>query len=329
MLLLIPHLAAMLFALRRQPLLAGLSAGVGFLFNAKALFVLAAAGLFLLPAVLPLAIGFAIPIAVGLIWMAATGALSGYIDQVWHWSSLYASSPVVSDPLWNGAVRTAGWLGFHAVLVIGAATILIRKPQWRFLAWTLICYAGVAAGWRFFPRYFLLLLPPMIVAAARGLTTLKPRWMIVLAAATMLIPLVRFGAPYLNVRNTRDLAMDRDSRESAQIALATGGRTLYVWGYRPELYIYTRMTPAARWLDSQALTGVPADRHLTQTDTVVTEGTAEARAELARSKPDVIVDGLGLYNPLLTMDRYPELRDWIAGYREAGRTRGTVIYVRR
>ena len=102
-----------------------------------------------------------------------------------------------------------------------------------------------------------------------------------------------------------------------------------MWGYRPEVYVYTGLRPAMKYLDSQAMTGVPADRHLTQSDVVLTAGTHEAREELARSHPDVLIDGLGLYNPALTMDHYPELREWLAGYREAARTKGSVLYVRR
>jgi hypothetical protein len=75
------------------------------------------------------------------------------------------------------------------------------------------------------------------------------------------------------------------------------------------------------------MTGVPADRHLTQSEIVLTAGTHEAREELARSRPDVLVDGLSQYNPALSMDRYPELRAWLGGYREVARTKGSVVYI--
>jgi len=148
----------------------------------------------------------------------------------------------------------------------------------------------------------------------------------------MAVPLVRFAPRYVSLANWNDLALDRDSREASRIALADAppaGGSLYVWGYRPEMYVYTGLRPATRFLDSQAMTGVPADRHLTQSDVVLTAGTGEAREELARSRPDVLIDGLGLYNPALTMDHYTELRPWLAQYREAARTAGSVIYVRR
>jgi hypothetical protein len=93
--------------------------------------------------------------------------------------------------------------------------------------------------------------------------------------------------------------------------------------------VYTGLRPATRYLESQAMTGVPADRHLTQSTVVLTAGTHEAREELAHSQPDVLIDGLSLYNPALSMDRYPELREWLKGYKESARTTGSVIYLRR
>jgi hypothetical protein len=48
--------------------------------------------------------------------------------------------------------------------------------------------------------------------------------------------------------------------------------------------------------------------------------------ELARSNPDVIADGLSLYNPRLDMHRYAELTQWLAKYCEVGRTAGTIVY---
>jgi hypothetical protein len=251
-----------------------------------------------------------------------TGSLGPYLDQVWLWPAQYAGSPVVSNPVWNGVVRTLGWLGFHAVLVIGAVALWWRRMGWRFLAWFLICYVGVVLGWRFFPRYFFLVLPALTVAAARGLSLMRGRVAAVVAIAALAVPAVRFARV-----NPNDLALDRDSRAVSAIAPKAG--SLYVWGYRPEIYVYTGLKPATRFLDSQAMTGVPADRHLTQSTVVLTKGTREAREELARSRPDVLIDGLGLYNPALTMDHYAELRPWLAEYREVGRTMGSVVYLRR
>lgn len=340
MLLLVPHLASVLFAHRRQPFLSGVAAGVGFLCNAKALFVLAAGGVFAWPGVTMVSAGFLIPNLFALVWLGATGSLEPWLDQVWRWPALYAGSPIVANPVWNGVVRTLNWSGFHLALVAAAAGLWLRRKHWQLGVWAIFCFAGVALGWRFFPRYFLLLLPALVIAAARTFATLRSRPWLVAAAVALMVPMIRFGPRYVSLGNDywhhresawSDLALDQDSREAARLARAVSpsGSSLYVWGYRPELYVYTNFRPASKFLDCQALTGVPADRHLTQSLVVLTKGTREARESVARSRPDVIIDSLSLYNPALSPDHYLELKPWLLGYREVSRSKGSIIYVRR
>jgi hypothetical protein len=332
MLLLVPHLAAVYFCARREPFWCGVAAGVGFLCNTKAMFVLAACAVLLWPSVPLLFAGFITPCIVGAAWLLGAGSWNAYLDQVWRWSAQYAANPVVADPVRNGLVRTANWLGFHAALVVGTVLWWLKGGgnRWKLLVWLAISYAGVVLGWRFFPRYYLLILPPMVTIGAAGLASIRSRVLIALTAVALAVPLIRFAPRYISLSNWSDLALDEDSRVAAGLihTRAAAGSTLYVWGYRPELFVYTGLRPATRYLDSQAMTGVPADRHLTQSAAVVTTGTHEAREELARSHPDFIADGLSLYNPALSMDHYAELRPWLAGYREVARTKGTVIYAR-
>jgi hypothetical protein len=181
---------------------------------------------------------------------------------------------------------------------------------------------------RFYPRYFFQLLPVLVLLGARGFAQMRtiPRYAVL---ALLFVPLIRFGPRYpilaLNRQpNWPDIAMDTDSHAAAHLIPA--GATLYVWGYRPEIFVYTHARAASRYLDSQAMTGVPADRHLGQSTPVALPSTAEARRELARSNPDIIADGLSLYNPRLAMQNYPELREWLSHYQEFARTRTTILY---
>ena len=216
----------------------------------------------------------------------------------------------------------------------GAVATPIAEPRQtaRWLAWLVLSLGGVAAGLRFFPRYYFLLLPVVVMMAARGFTLLKGRAQFIVCLL-LLIPVIRFAPSYgaaARNSNWRDTAMDRDSRAAAALvrAMAKPGDTLFVWGYRPEDYVYTRLPAATMYLDSQPLTGVPADRHLTQSSPVETEAPRERRAELARSAPSFILDGLGLYNPRLAIGEYPDLHAWLSNYREVARTGGTAIYRR-
>lgn len=327
LLLVAPHLAAILLAVQRRPVWSGMAAGIGFLFNTKAIFVLASCTVFAGPLVIA---GFLLPCAVAMTGLLAVAAWRPYLDQVWTWPSAYAGSTFVARPAWNGVTRTANWAGFHAALLAAAAFSRIRSYQ--MLAWAAFSFAGVALGWRFFPRYYFLVLPVAVIAGARGMALLKSRWWLV--AILLAIPLVRFGPRYiLMAANTdpqwSDLAMDRESREAVELLnrFRRPGDTLFVWGYRPDIFAYTRMRAASKFLDCQAMTGVPADRHLTQSTSVLpAEITATARRELAESRPDFIVDGLSEYNPVLSLTRYPELQTWLARYREIARVRGIIIY---
>ncbi len=349
MLMLAPHLAAVWLAWRRRPFMCGAVAGVALLISPKALFVVAACALWN-PAGVPLmAAGFAAVSGVAAGWLWHAGALGPYWDEVWKWGRAYAAAPFVDSPIQNGMVRTLNWLGFHAALVIASGWFAwrrnhtgltdpvlpgaghdggVRPAIW--LGWLLISFAAVAAGLRFFPRYYLQLLPIFVLLAARGFTLLG-RNCRALVALLLLIPAARFGPPYFSaLRNPewRDTAMDRDSRAAAELIrrLAKPGDTLFVWGYRPEIYVYTQLPAATMFLDSQPLTGVPADRHLTQSNPVETEAPSARRLELAGSHPTFVLDGLGTYNPRLAIASVPDLRDWFAGYQEAARTGQTVIY---
>jgi hypothetical protein len=335
MLMLAPHVAAVWLAWKRRPFWSGVLVGVAFWISPKALFVAAACALWN-PAGIPwMASGFAAVGGAGALGLWSFGALGAYWEQVWVWGRLYAASSPEASPLANALARTAGWVGFHAALAIAALFFLWRergKERWVWIGWAAISFAGVAAGMRFFPRYYLELLPVIVLMAARGFTGLgRQRAPVALVALLLLIPLVRFAPTYVEAltrADWRDTAMDRDSRAVAVLVrrIARPSDTLFVWGYRPEIYVYTRLPAATRYLDSQPLTGVPADRHLTESTPVETVMSQARREELAHTQPAFIVDGLGPYNPRLALTSFADLRPWLAGYREVGRTGGSVIY---
>jgi hypothetical protein len=334
LLLVAPHLAAVWLSSKRRPLLCGIALGVGFWISPKAMFVVAACALWNPTGIVWMLAGLAAVVGAGAVWLEMAGALHAYVVEVWDWGRVYAASPFLSDPVKNGLARSANWFGFHIALVAAAGGFFLktRETRWRWIAWVALASAGVCAGMRFFPRYYFLLLPPLVLLAARGAAMMGRRaiWLALLLA----IPLARFAPGYWSALHDpawRDTAMDRDSRAAAAktLALRKAGDTLFIWGYRPEIYVYTGMPAATIYLDSQPLTGVPADRHLTQSTPIDWPSAAERRAELARSRPAFLLDGLSLFNPQLAIGRYPELREWFAQYREVGRTGETVIYQRR
>jgi hypothetical protein len=339
MLLILPHITAVYFAWRGRAFLSGAAAGVGLLCSSKAIFVLAACAVWQWRQLPLLAIGFAAPNALALGWMWLHGSASEYYRQAWQWGRIYAANTFVEHPLAEGITRTVNWIGFQAALVVGAIFALRRER--RLVVWILLSLAGVILGLRFFPRYYFLLLPPMIIAASRGWSILvglvpdrsRRRLAALALCALLAVPLVRFGKPYIALARgatMTDLAMDRDSRAASEKlrVLSRPGDTLFVWGFRPDIFIDSKLLAGTRFLESQAISGVLADRHLFSSQSIAPDFTAPNVRELITTAPTWIVDGLGLYNPSLALSRQPALSDWFSHYTEVARTDFSILYRR-
>jgi hypothetical protein len=344
-LMIVPQIAAIYCARRKLPIWSGMWAGIALLVNTKGIFVLAACAIFLVSQLALLMFGFALPVCLGFFGALLSGAWAGYWEQVWRWGFIYAEQSPVLDPFKTGMMRTLNWIGFHSALVAGAAYGLARtsrKDRNLLLAWIGLSFAAVCLGTRFAPHYFLQLLPPLVIAGSRGIVLALqkyPKRFAALFAVLLLVPLIRFGPRYallaldnLSHRepNWSDVVMDLDSQHAAAKirSLARPGDTLFVWGYRPDLYVYTRMSSDSRFWDSQPLTGVPADRHLSATGAIYSGPAAANRQELISSHPAFIVDGLSLFNPKLRPSVFPELRPWIGSYTLVDRTKLSLIYSR-
>jgi hypothetical protein len=184
------------------------------------------------------------------------------------------------------------------------------------------------------------LLPVLAVFGARGLSLAlqaKPKLAAAVAVALLLVPAVRFGPRYFLLAGDlfagrphvwKDIALDQDCRAVARIVNQRAGPndTLLVWGYRPAIFVYTRLRPGSRFLDSQPLTGVPAERHFAVSTPVDPLLALANRAELRQTAPTYVVDSLGSANPRLSIENYPDLAPWLAQYELVGRTSLSLIF---
>jgi hypothetical protein len=355
-LMILPHLAAVYFAISKRPFAAGALAGVAFLLSPKGAFVLAACLVFHPEGWLAMIGGFALPNIAACAWLAAQGALGDYFQQVWVWGFRYAGTPGADPQAQHGWSAIPNWLGFHVALLISALLGWAAKMElrWRMIAWAGISLAAAAVGLRFAPRYFDQLLPALVVPAAWGFAAFAQNWRGMLRnrvgatveialAIPLLIPLVRFGPRYYTLASDSlmdvpftwsDVAMDQESRVAATLLRAVSQAverpddTVFIWGYRPNLIVYTRLPIASKIWDSQPVTGVPADRHLSDARPVAPEWARENRLELAQSSPSVILDGLSAYNPRLDIHAFPELSEWLSHYCVALRARNITVYRR-
>ncbi len=347
-LMILPQLAAVYLAWQRKPFAAGVTAGLAFAMNIKGLLVLVVCLMFAPTGWLWMVAGFLAPNVFLMAWLAWTHALPAYIESVWRWGILYAGAPPGDSPVDSALVRLRNWLGFHTFLVLPAAWYWLREKELgqkrKMFAWAATSMAAAGVGWRFSPHYLNQLLPPLAIAAARGMSLLAEekrtglrRWGTVALAVAAVIPLIRFGPRYLLLaaddfagrpHEWRDAALDQESRQAAALVrqIAQAGDTIFVWGYRPNVVVYTRLPVASRMWESQPLTGVPADRHLGDARSVDPEWARQNRAELVRSSPSILVDGLSAYNPTLSIGGYPDLAEWFHRYCLAGHAGGIAVY---
>jgi hypothetical protein len=108
---------------------------------------------------------------------------------------------------------------------------------------------------------------------------------------------------------------------------------LFVWGYRPEIYYWSGLRPASRYLSTQPLTGIPADIHYFEQPhriLISEQESAEARSQLVKdleqTAPKYIIDELGAFNWDLSLNQYPELREFMKQYKLRGQSNGFTVY---
>jgi len=341
-LLLLPELAAVYFAVSGRSVAAGLAAGAGLLLSPKGVFVLAPCFLFLGPSQwIGLLAGFALPNVIAVAWLGVIGALPGFWQQVWQWGWLYVTHPGSDPQAQRGFAAVMDWFGFHLALVLAVIAFVRRENnplRWRVLGWIAIAFAAAALGGRFAPRYFNLLMAALAIPAARGIAAGWRQQWLALVAIALIIPVFRFGPRYATLtwedlrgvqHDWADIALDLESRGAADVVnqIAKSGETLFVWGYRPDVFVYTRLAVASKFWDSQPVTGVPADRHLTDARSIAPEWAQENSLALARSTPTYIVDGLSAYNSRLNISNYGEvLTPWAASYCPIAQGGGIFIY---
>ena len=322
LLMIVPHALSVWAVASGRPLLAGALAGMALQCNSKAVIVLAVLLAWNWRQSARVLLGFSAVTALTL----ALLPVREYWQQVWWWGSRYSSDTFVQQPVREFVVRTAGWTAFHLAAALGTVFSFWRTRDWRMGLWLGLSFISVVAGLRFFPRYYFQLLPVVAVVGARGLMLMAPRWR--LATLTLLlIPMLRFGPRYVQgATGWSDVAMMEDSRAASKLL---GDGSLFVWGYRPDIYVFSGQAAGTRYLDSQPLTGVLADRHLVSSEPTFHDLASDNRRALTGTRPDYIVDGLGPLNPSLAIHHYPDLREWLSHYEEVGRTSMSIVLRRR
>lgn len=256
---------AFVLGVRDRPVAAGLSLGVATLTKQTA-------ALTLLPLVYLawrmrrgrglalLAVAFAAPVVATAIAFGShdfvrwvfTGN-GGYLDV----------SGAVGYAFSNGVARTA-WF------VFGSAALVVLLPwAWGHRrddadVWLWLASGALAAlaGFRFFPHYYLQLLPPLVLLATRALSSFgdeRRRRVLPVVAVLAIAVTVWFAVPAFANGDNRDTRIALDVGAYVRAHTAAGARVL-VWGQAPEVYWSSGRLPATRFATTGFVTGVSGGR---------------------------------------------------------------------
>lgn len=161
-------------------------------------------------------------------------------------------------------VRETEWflLGSLALVALLPFAWRHRRDDVDLWLWLFSGTFAVVAGLRFFPHYYLQLLPPLTLLAVRGLDArpLRARpWAVAVVAVLALAPAAYFLAPAFTGGNTKDTQIALDVATYIERHTQPGAKVL-VWGQAPEVYWASRRHPAIRFAATGFVTGTSGAR---------------------------------------------------------------------
>lgn len=281
----------------------------------------------------------------------------GILGDAYFWTITHHDVPHgPTDPVFwirSGRISLA-FMGACAPLVLGAVVSVVgsvrraqdrwngRRPELTALVGLLAAsLVGTSASGRFYPHYFIQLIPPLALLAAplyAGLWTgrlalrsqgLRPRvtlaWLGLTAAAFAVSHSVGLA------RQPRDSEVGRYIRTHS----APDDR-MFVWGQSTNLYVDARRRPASRYIATFPLTGyvfgspLSWDPRYDTADRIVPGAWDRLREDFARHPPMFIVDA-DVVRPIprYPMAAFPYLDSLVAAdYRLVRRAAEGVVYRR-
>src|SRR6266704_5317080 len=191
----------------------------------------------------------------------------GILHDAFYWTIADHDVPHV---FWQkGMVNTLIFLGACLPLVIGAIMACRNKSEiWAGRAAERIALFGLfgastigaAAGARFYPHYYVQLIPPLVLLAAPyyarlwSRTMQPPCWLLRprVSCAWLALTVIAFS-----IKHWTGLAQQRGPSEVGRY-LSTHSAPddrIFVWGQTPEIYLDAHRRPASRYITTFPLTG--------------------------------------------------------------------------
>lgn len=294
------------------------------------------------------AIGVACTLLAVVLWYWLQGSLEELFFQIIRLPLDYSQSNQVSNlqrffrtftyleeyTRYNQVLFLSSFLGMIASIVLLRKASFIAKGDIGRPIYLIIVFMFLSALVEFlaapdlYQAYFILLFVPMSLAAAVLATAVFDReaWgsapPIHRLTLGGLYVFAVLGAGLLSAKEPAKRFMERNKTVDPIVATIEAekrpGDSLYVWGYRPQLYVLTRLIPATRFTVTDVLVGATGevgralDEHLPH-PYYEDRGWDKFMSDLERERPRFIVDTQQLANrfgrfPLLS---YPRMRDYV------------------
>jgi 4-amino-4-deoxy-L-arabinose transferase-like glycosyltransferase len=339
---------------RPELLVAGALLGAGFLLKQPAAIAAVPLGIYLLlpsyrasRGLMPIdAIIHAATLTAGFFGALGLGAIvlwkQGILAEAFYWTFTNHSVPHV---FWEkGVLFTLAFAGACLPLLIGATIgyrddrgIWAGKRAERTALLGLVAASafGAAAGARFYPHYYIQLIPPLALLAAplyaqlwSGKTKAR-HWLLrpQVTYAWLLLTVVGFS-----IAHWRALAQRREPDETGRYLLehSDPNDRIFVWGQATKIYLDAQRRPASRYIVTFPLTGYVFGG-LTGVDTrdrIVPGAWAKLEQDFNRHPPAYIVDvQVPAKNAQYPVRDFPILARLLAErYRPVAQTDQGVIY---
>ena len=191
----------------------------------------------------------------------------GILHDAFYWTIADHDIPHV---FWQkGIVHTLMFLGVCLPLVIGAILACRDKDEiWAgktaertaLLGLLAVSAIGAAAGARFYPHYYVQLIPPLVLLAAPyyaqlwSQTIQPPYWLL---RPKVTYPWLVLTVIALSIAHWIGLASHYAPSEAGRYLLAHSDPAdrIFVWGQSPEIYLDAHRRPACRYITTFPLTG--------------------------------------------------------------------------
>ena len=266
----------------------------------------------------------------------------GILHDTFYWTIADHDVPHV---FWQkGIVNTLVFFGTCLPLLIGAIMACRAKSDiWTgkraertaLLGLLAASAIGAAAGARFYPHYYVQLIPPLALLAASyyarlwSRTIQPPHWLLRPRVTYVWLALTIIA---FSIKHWTGLAPRREPSETGQYLFTHSDPAdrIFVWGQSPEIYLDAHRRPACRYITTFPLTGYVFGGPIPGFDTrsrILPGAWSSFEQDFARHPPAYIVDLYSAPGALYPVRDFPILAKLLAErYQPVAHTAEGVIY---